>query len=443
MFANGLPKIEIWLTSTQSIRNLFMATIKYHLRSDLNKHVPIYISFSMGRGATFRCKTGFSINPKNWSDKKGYPKQNDEVNKKMARDLKELEGNLLDQANDAQSKGLNIDKQFLDKKINDCFNRVEQSDSTLVKNHVQFIIDNSQTRKVLGKNKLGLSSNTVKNYQTFLKTITNYESFIKKPVHFMDLDFNFVEGFKHWLLNVKTYSVNHAGKALSFLKFVSTDADKFGVPVNPYAFKIETFTESDEDRYIVTLSFEELEMIKRATLDREALVNARKWLLLGCYIGQRVEDLLKLSENNIRLNKEKNRVIDIRQGKTKKEVTIPVMNEAWEIIKDGFPYQIAEQNFNDYIKQVAKIAEINQPTKGKKFDKVSMRKVLALYPKCDLITSHSCRRSFATNYYKKIPTTILMGITGHTQESTFLKYINKQKDKDDNAMLFLQYLNHN
>ena len=57
------------------------------------------------------------------------------------------------------------------------------------------------------------------------------------------------------------------------------------------------------------------------------------------------------------------------------------------------------------------------------------------------ITTHAFRRSFATNYYKAISTPILMQITGHTKESTFLKYINKQVDRDDNAKLFAMQFN--
>ena len=44
-----------------------------------------------------------------------------------------------------------------------------------------------------------------------------------------------------------------------------------------------------------------------------------------------------------------------------------------------------------------------------------------------------------TNYYKKIPTPILINITGHSKESLFLTYINKREDKDANADLFMQF----
>jgi integrase len=74
-------------------------------------------------------------------------------------------------------------------------------------------------------------------------------------------------------------------------------------------------------------------------------------------------------------------------------------------------------------------------------DKSKMRrKVLGVFPKWELVTSHSLRRSYATNYYKFIPNPTLMTSTGHSRESTFLKYINKQTDKDDNAMIFAMYI---
>ena len=46
------------------------------------------------------------------------------------------------------------------------------------------------------------------------------------------------------------------------------------------------------------------------------------------------------------------------------------------------------------------------------------------------ITTHTGRRSFATNYYynKEASTPMIMSVTGHTKESTFLKYINKSDE---------------
>jgi len=53
-------------------------------------------------------------------------------------------------------------------------------------------------------------------------------------------------------------------------------------------------------------------------------------------------------------------------------------------------------------------------------------------PKYELVTSHTARRSFATNLYRRgIPSTQLMLLTGHRSESSFLRYI--KVSREDNA----------
>ena len=51
------------------------------------------------------------------------------------------------------------------------------------------------------------------------------------------------------------------------------------------------------------------------------------------------------------------------------------------------------------------------------------------------ITTHTGRRSFATNYYQDAPTSLIMSVTGHTKESTFLKYINKSDESHISPMM--------
>ena len=60
--------------------------------------------------------------------------------------------------------------------------------------------------------------------------------------------------------------------------------------------------------------------------------------------------------------------------------------------------------------------------------------------KYELITSHTMRRSFATNYFGKMETPILMEITGHSRESTFLRYIGEKPNKDAVRDVFMERL---
>ncbi|MBD3582741.1 tyrosine-type recombinase/integrase [Flavobacterium selenitireducens] len=416
-----------------------MATLKFRVRSNANKHVSIAAILSVGRDKVYELKTGLTINPKDWSKTTGRPKQNNPENKNLNADLQKLETFVLNRLNIDSSKGVEPGSLWLENIINECFGRSNASAGNRLDSHIQYIIDNAATRRVKGRSKLGISENRIKTYKTFKRIIEEYQTVIRKPILLTEISKPFVERFTNWLLNVKKYSILYSGKTLDNLKGCCLDAMSMEIPVHKYVPQIESFTEADEDRYIVTLSFDELEKIKNAKISGMALINARKWILIGCEIGQRAGDLLKLTTDNIRY-KGGNMYIDLIQEKGKKHVTVGVINpDIINIIENEFPYAISLQKLNEYIKAVALESGLDQKIEGRKMDKKSKRKVLGYYPKCDLITGHSFRRSFASNYYKRIPTPIIMGITGHEKESTFLKYINKREDKDANADLFMQF----
>jgi len=417
-----------------------MATVQFRLRSTVNKQVSIKIYVSIKKKHFVETKTGFTINPRDWSKETNLPKNigTPEI-KNLTSNLKKLNSHVFNALNKDASNGVVIDSNWLKSNINECFNRVEKTDSGLLLNHIQYIIDNAATRKVTGRKELGLSVNRVKGYISFKNLFDIYQKKIKKQVNFLDVNKPFVDKFINWLIKTKGYSMNYAGKQIDNLKTVCLDAAKLDIPTNPYVNKISGFSENDKDRFIQTLSFDELEQIKNANITTAELINARNWLLLGCEIGQRVGDLMSITNDNIRYV---GNVIflDIIQQKTDKPITVPITApHIIDIIENDMPHKISIQKLNDYIKRVCKIAEIDEVVRGTKLNSETRRKELNFYHKYELITSHCFRRSFATNYYKKIPTPILINITGHSKESLFLTYINKREDKDANAELFMRY----
>ena len=441
-----------------------MASIKFRLRSKANKNVAIKVRVILGRGKQdLELNTGFSINPKDWSETTSRPKQNTTENKIIFNNLKKLESFLFESINTDMGESVVIDAFWLDTKINECFKRVIKNDTGLLVSHIQYIIDNANTRKVKinGGFKIGLSVSTIKNYTLFRNIISEYQTKTKKQILFIEVTKPFIERFTNWLINTKKYSTNYAGKQLEILKTVCIDAEKHEIPVTPYSKTIQHFRESSTDRYIHTLSFGELENIKNVDLSNldqlkefkilnkeltkglsitpDALNNARNWILIGCEIGQRGGDLLKITNDNIRY-KGTTIYIDIIQQKTNKNVTIGIIApHVIDIIENNFPKEVPHQKLNDYVKVVCKLAGIDQVVKGTKLNTETNRKELGNYPKYELIASHCFRRSFATNYYKKIPTAVLIGITGHSKESLFLTYINQREDKDSNADLFMKF----
>ena len=133
-------------------------------------------------------------------------------------------------------------------------------------------------------------------------------------------------------------------------------------------------------------------------------------------------------------------VADWPKANEQENITVSI-NSSYiiDIIENNFPKKIQHQKLNNFIKIVCKLTGIDTLVKGTKLNTETNRKELGMFPKYDLMASHCFRRSFATNFYKIIPTAVLITITGHSKESLFLTYINKREDKDANADLFKQF----
>jgi integrase len=151
-----------------------------------------------------------------------------------------------------------------------------------------------------------------------------------------------------------------------------------------------------------------------------------------------VSDLLVLSPIN--LSKAPTGLyIDIVQQKTKKAVTVGLVDTlVIDILENEFPNKVSQVLFNKQIKALCKMSRIDGLVSGFKINPKTRRKEIVNAPKYEFVPSHVMRRSFASNYLGKIETPLLMNITGHSKESTFLTYIGTHQNKDALADLFMQ-----
>ena len=396
-----------------------MATIKYLLQSKFD-YAPIYLRLSLGHNNTIKRKTGLNINPSDWSKATGLPKQNNHFNKNLTTDLKDLESFIIKKLNDANRSGNEISGSWLLFNIDLHFNRInENKQSELITDAIQNIIDNAEFRKN-GKGGIGLSKGRVNSYKTLKKIINDYSKSYSYKVK--DVNVKLANDLLKYLIQEKKYSYSYSAKKISDLKVVCFDAETNGIETHPQLKKIKIASSKNEN--IIYLKPSELQKIEKADVINTSLDNARKWLLLGCNIGQRGGDLLNLNENNF-VDRNGLYVIELKQQKTGKNVTIPILDPTEKILENGLPYKISIQKFNKHIKKICKIAGISQITKGKLFDAKTNRNIEGEYPKHKLITSHVCRRSFATNSYGILPTPLIMQITAHGTEKMFLNYIGK------------------
>ncbi|MEQ3654996.1 MAG: phage integrase SAM-like domain-containing protein [Dokdonia sp.] len=404
-----------------------MASIKYEVIGK-STNAPIHLRLSVKRGITPRCKTGLFINPKQWSDKTKLPNQNVAKNKNLTTELLKLKVFILERCNEVQRNGDLIDKEWLQHSIDLFFKRVtEDKQSDRVKDAIQDIIDDAGTRKN-SKGGLGLSKSRINSYKSLKRIISEYPK--AKNLKVKQVNIRFAKEFLKWLTNDKGYAESYAVKKIADLKTVCFDAEVNGVEVHHQLKKISHPKKNNEN--IIYLSNKELEKIQQIELNNGALDNARKWLLLGCNIGQRGNDLLSINEDNFKIRNGLH-VIELTQQKTNKNVTIPVLETTKTILEYGLPYKISIQKFNNYIKQVCKLAGIDEVIYGGKITVLekgkgisNKRKIYGQYPKWQLIGSHVCRRSFASNLYGILPTPLIMSITAHSTEKMLLNYIGKQ-----------------
>lgn len=412
-----------------------MATLKFILQSK-GENSNIYARYSLGRGKLFFRKTGFVIDYKDWNKKKGQAIQRNDTLKNINSKLDKLAVFINDAFNASVSGGIIITGEWLQLQIDVYNNKIQVVELDVLTNYIQKYIDDAPYKQNQ-KKELGLSAGRISNIKLFKSTISRYqeEKFGGKSILIKNIDLKFIEEYKFWLFS-KGYSTNYVGKNIANIRTICLDASKNDIETSSQIKNIKGLSESKPPEQIVYLSEEEQEQIKNTELKREALKNARKWLLLGCLIGQRGGDLLSITDKNVKdINGIK--IIELKQQKTGKLVAIPLLPEALELLECGFPYKISLTKFNEYLKDVCEEAGIIKPTIGRKKENNNSPTIKKEFKKYELISSHVCRRSFATNFYGRIPTPILMNITAHGTEKVFLKYIGKTTY--DNAYQMLEY----
>jgi len=272
------------------------------------------------------------------------------------------------------------------------------------------------------------TKSTLKKIKVIKELLIRFQAYRKSIIFIKDINDNFKNEFVNYCKS-ELYAQNTIQRAFVFIKTFCKHARFLGIETHQQLDGLRVERQKVDKIY---LTFEDLNKIENISKEKltDSLENAKDWLIISCYTGQRISDFMRFTDEQIRIEDGKH-LLEFTQKKTGKNMTVPLHPKVLEIInkrKGKFPYPISDQKYNDFIKTVCKIAEINELTRGSKLveiDNKVYRKKTGMYKKYDLVTSHIGRRSFATNFYGKIPTTYLIYITGHSTETMFLNYIGK------------------
>jgi integrase len=415
-----------------------MATINFYYRSK-KEHTNLSIKFRFSLNKDNFVITGITpirTSLEVWSKIEALRVDDAQLRKRVfeVRDLlSDLENYILEKFEAEPNKVKATQKEWLTTALNNFYKADNETPTTLV-DYANYYLE---VRKNEIKQHLKFKLNGL------VKKLKEFENLNKHEYKILEVNEAFKNLFTDFLQS-KDYSQNYIKKQFGFLKQLCNHAKYNGLEVSPQLDKLNVKNEKTPKIYLTP---NELEQIENTEFETENLTATKDWLIISYYTGQRVSDFMRFTSDMIRTENGKH-LIEFTQKKTEKKMTIPVHKKVLEIIEANggkFPKKLLDQKYNGYLKEVCKIAEINEPTKGRKSinkgtkENPVYRYKTDVYLKYELISSHVGRRSFATNFYGKIPTTYLIYITGHSTEAMFLNYIGKSNK--DLALEVSDYFN--
>ncbi len=405
-----------------------MATINYILKSTKNPST-LYVRFRSGRTIDIITSTKFHINPVHWSKvkqkMKGIVEQNGSIRyETINKYLKNLKEHIIDQYNQDYAEGEIIDKKWLDETIIKLFNRPSKGDTDINVFFIPFVkkfIEEAPTT-IRRKTNKPVSNETIKEYKSTLTKLNDFETHIEKRIKYKDLNLTFHQQFLDFLKNEQNLGLKTIGNYIKTVKAFARQAKLKGHPVHDEIDHPEFFSPDSKTKAIYLNEVEIDKIYQHDFSNNERLDRVRDLFIIGLWTGLRISDFSRVSESHIKDGK----FFQIESQKTGQKPLIPIHPHILSILKkrEGkFPESISDQKFNEYVKEVGKEIGLNQMIEGAKINPETKRKEEGIFPKYELITSHICRRSFATNHYGKLPNQTIMAITGHRSEKQFLDYI--------------------
>ncbi|OJV23452.1 MAG: hypothetical protein BGO30_09200 [Bacteroidetes bacterium 41-46] len=300
----------------------------------------------------------------------------------------------------------------------------------------------------------GLSAETKKGYNTTLNKLREFSQ--GREITFDEVTLLFEKRFKKWLIK-QDYSKNYIWSIIKNLKKFMKDAERIDkLHSNRDYEEFEMQSETADTIYLtmpelyklLNLEFtdemisQEYKETRPANIERirKSLIKANYKFLIGAVCAMRVSDYSRILNVDLGLG-----IITItpKKGSSLRKpepIKLPIHPIMREIINRGFRIDTEVPAFmiNRQIKIICKLAKINSPitcriTKGGELQET-------VKEKWKWITSHTARRSGATNMYRSgVPLRLIRACTGHKTDEMVLKYIKANIEDNLDELMKCRY----
>ena len=393
---------------------------------------PLYVCYNYSRSRRTLISTGYSIKPIYWDEKRKWVKracpQFEEIDSMLTKITSKL-GEIFTYAKD---NGIDPTVDFVLLELEKNREYEQRSNRINMFDTLDLYIEEKR-----GK----VSADQIKDYKSLKKHLTNFKKHSSQPVTFRNLNLKFYNEFMDYLFykaekpdGTIGLLTNSAGKVVRLLKgFVNYQVAKRTIP----SIDLTHFKVVEEEADAIYLDEKELAAIYKLNLsgDKELEV-IRDIFIVGCFTGLRYSDLSILSPEHIDVV---NGFINLKQRKVHKAVVIPMIDYVPDILKK-YDYnlpKIPSYKFNERLKELGQRARLKQ--KIEVVRKKGNLRVKDVHEKWEMISSHTCRRSFCTNMYLSgFPAEELMRISGHKSPAAFMRYIKVDNMQSANRLKALR-----
>ena len=251
-------------------------------------------------------------------------------------------------------------------------------------------------------------------------------------VDFEDLTIEFYNDFRSFLTD-KEYSPNTIARMVKICKTICYAAEQLKLmDAANVRFGFDVIYKDVDNVYLTEERIQEL--YEYDLSNRPAWEKIKDVFVVGCLTGQRVSDYKRINSKMIVTLTDGNKYIKLKQEKTGNIVYIPLDYRVAAILDkyNGTLPKVYDQKINDHIKEIGEalgwteIVELDEQRGAMEYT--------AKKRFCDLLKTHTCRRSLATNMYKAgASLSSIMAITGHNSEQQLKTYL--KLDESEKSML--------
>ena len=268
--------------------------------------------------------------------------------------------------------------------------------------------------------------------------VKNHLTNFREGLTFEFFDERGLNDYVGYLRDVKEMRNSTIGKQLSFLKWFLRWAFKKGVHQNNAYDSYKPKLKSTQKK-IIFLTWDELNRLREFKIpsNKQALERVRDVFLFQCFTGLRYSDVFNLRRSDI-----KGDHIEVTTVKTSDSLIIELNNHSKAILDkykdvafedDKVLPVITNQKMNDYLKELAELAGIDEPVRQTYYR--GNERIDEVTPKYALLGTHAGRRTFICNALALgIPPQVVMKWTGHSDYKAMKPYIDIADDIKANAM---------